>query len=226
MTELALDRVSVDFAGRQALRDVSVTLTEQRIAVIGPNGSGKSTFARLLNGLVTATVGTVLVHGTDPARNGKAVRRRVGFVFSNPDSQIIMPTVAEDVGFSLRGRGLSRDAVDERVASALDEFGLTEHAEAPAHSLSGGQKQLLALAAVLVTGPALIVADEPTASLDASNTKRMAAHLFEGAHQLVIVTHDLRLAGRCQVALRFEGGRLVEHGEPRRIITNYERSYA
>lgn len=224
--EIELGAVSVEFEGRRALHDVSVRLSERHIGVIGSNGSGKSTFARLLNGLVVATSGSVAVHGIDPARRGRDLRRDVGFVFSNPDAQIIMPTVAEDVAFSLRGSALGRDEMRARVASALEEFALAEHADAPAHSLSGGQKQLLALAAILVKRPALVIADEPTASLDASNTKRVAAHLFGGDHQLVLVTHDLRLAARCDTVLWFENSRLIARGEPATVIADYERAHA
>ncbi|CAN5120028.1 ABC transporter ATP-binding protein [soil metagenome] len=224
---ISFEGVSVDFDGRPALRDVSVVLRHKRIAVIGSNGSGKSTFARLLNGLVTPTSGRVRVHGLDPVKQGRELRRNVGFIFSNPDAQIVMPTVAEDVAFSLRGRGLSRAQVDDRVAAALATFGLAMHAGAPAHSLSGGQKQLLALSAVFVGEPALVVADEPTALLDAANTRRIGAHLIdELPQQLVLVTHNLGLAARCDVALRFEDGHLVELGRPGDVIANYERDHA
>ena len=224
---IEFDAVSVDFAGRMALCDVSVALTERRIAVIGSNGSGKSTFARMLNGLVTPSSGRVRVHGLDPTREAKQLRRRVGFIFSNPDAQIVMPTVTEDVAFSLRGQGLARHEVAERVASTLGDYGLTALADAPAHTLSGGQKQLLALAAILIRHPALIVADEPTALLDAANTRRIANHLLEELEQqLVLVTHDMRLAARCDVALRFEDGRMLECGDPRDVIERYEREHA
>lgn len=224
---IAFDAVSVDFEGRLALRDVSVMLPERRIAVIGSNGSGKSTFARMLNGLVAPSAGHVRVHGLDPAREAKQLRRRVGFIFSNPDAQIVMPTVAEDVAFSLRGQGLARDEVAERVAATLGTYGLSALADAPAHTLSGGQKQLLALAAILIRQPALIVADEPTALLDAVNTRRIGNHLLdELAQQLVLVTHDMRLAARCDVVLRFEDGRMLECGDPRDVIAHYEREHA
>lgn len=226
-SSIRLEGVSVDFSGRSALREVSIELSQRRIGVVGANGSGKSTFARLLNGLVAPTTGAVRVHGLDPVRQGKQLRGRVGFVFSNPDAQIIMPSVAEDVAFSLRGRGLSRPEVAERTAAALERFGLTPHADAPAHNLSSGQKQLLALAAILVTEPGLVVADEPTALLDAVNSRRISGHLLDDPdHQLVLVTHDLSLAARCDVVLRFEDARLVEHGDPDTVIAGYTRSFA
>lgn len=225
--EISFVGVSVEFAGRPALRDVSVTLTERRTGVIGSNGSGKSTFARMLNGLVLPASGHVRVHGLDPARQAKQLRRKVGFIFSNPDAQIVMPTVAEDVAFSLRGRGLSRAEIAERVAVTLETYGLTEHSSAPAHGLSGGQKQLLALSSVLIGEPDLVVADEPTAMLDAANTRRIGNHLLdELGQQLVLVTHDLRLARRCDTVLRFEEGRLVEQGDPVDVVDRYEREHA
>ena len=219
--------VSVDFDNRTALDDVSVLLDQKRIAVIGSNGSGKSTFARLLNGLASASRGEVRVHGIDPVRQGRLLRRRVGFIFSNPDSQIVMPTVAEDIAFTLRGRGLSRTEVDERVSRMIDTYGLSGHEDSPAHSLSGGQKQLLAMSSVLVGEPELIVADEPTALLDAANTRRISNHLLDHMpQQLVLVTHDLRLARRCDVVLWFDQGRLFRQGDPHTVIADYERSHA
>lgn len=223
---ILFEAVSVEFGGRRALRDVSISLDAERIGVIGSNGSGKSTFARLLNGLVTPTGGTVTVHGLDPVRDGKRLRREVGFIFSNPDAQIVMPTVTEDLAFSLRGRGLTRAEVAKRVADTLESVDLTVHSDAPTHTLSSGQKQLLALGAILIGEPGLIVADEPTALLDASNSRRIGNRLLdEMPQQLVLVTHDLRLAARCDVVLRFESGILLEHGDPRSVIARYESDH-
>ncbi len=219
---IELTGVSVELGGTSVLRGIDVRLDQRRIAVIGTNGSGKSTFARLLNGLVAPSAGVVRVHGLDVAKNPKRVRQLVGFVFTNPDAQIIMPTVAEDVGFSLRGRGLSRAEVTERTESVLAAYGLSGFGEAPAHSLSGGQKQLLALASVLVGEPALVVADEPTTLLDLGNARRIGDLLIDELDaQTVIVTHDLELAARCEVALRFEDGRIVSIGDPARVVAEY-----
>ena len=224
---IELDGVSVDLDGRRVLDEVTVHLDQHRIAVIGANGSGKSTFARLLDGLVTPSRGTARVLGFDVAREVKRVRAEVGFVFTNPDAQILMPTVAEDVRLSLKGSGLDRAATDARVASALASYGLAEHADAPAYSLSGGQKQLLALASVLVREPTLVIADEPTTLLDLGNARRIGSLLIDElpAH-LVVVTHDLELAARCDIALRFERGRLAEVGEPADVVERYRREFA
>jgi len=223
---ILLDDVAVRLGERLALEGVSLRLDQQRIAVIGANGSGKSTFARLLGGLVTAESGDVSVLGLDPARQAKELRRRVGFIFSNPDAQIIMPTVAEDVAFSLRGDRLPKARAAERVAAALEQFGLAELADRAAHDLSGGQKQLLALCGAMIRRPELVIADEPTAYLDARNSRLIAGHLLGEAssHRLVLVTHDLALAARCDVAVLFDEGRLVAVGTPLDVIDRYETS--
>ncbi|AVL98798.1 ABC transporter ATP-binding protein [Microbacterium sp. str. 'China'] len=218
---LRLDGVGVTVDGRVLLDDVTLELTAPRIAVIGANGSGKSTFARLLNGLMTPTAGSVSVHGLDALRERAAVRRRVGFVFTDPDAQILMPTPAEDLALSLRGR--ARDEIAARVQETLERHGLGAHADIPASSLSGGQKQMLALAAVLLAEPALIVADEPTTLLDLRNARRIGDLLLSQEAQVLIVTHDLELAARCDTAVLFDGGRVVEQGEPERVIARYRR---
>ena len=215
--------VSVERDGKPILAEVTAQLDEKRIAVIGANGSGKSTFARLLNGLVRPTVGTVTIDGFDPSRQAREVRARVGFVFTNPDAQIVMPTVGEDVAFSLRGKGLTRAEISARTSDVLHEYGLADLVDRPAHDLSGGQKQLLALCSVLVARPSILVADEPTTLLDARNTRLVSDILMNLPQQLIVVTHDLALAARCDVALLFDGGRLLQHGDPAAAIDRYER---
>src|SRR5699024_9556675 len=141
--------------------------------------------------------------------------------FTDPDAQIVMPTVAEDVAFGLRRRGLSRAEIDHRVAAALDDVGLTDHAQHPAHLLSGGQKQLLALASVLVTEPAMLVCDEPTTLLDRRNARAMQLRLVSLPHPLVLVTHDLDAAAAMDRVLVFEHGRIVFDGAPAAAIDHY-----
>lgn len=223
---ITLEGVTVERGSTLALDGVSLRLEARRIAVIGANGSGKSTFARLIGGLTRATDGTVRVHGLDPAKQAKALRRAVGFVFSNPDAQIVMPTVAEDAGFSLRGEGLTKPEIAERVGQALVEFGLADLADRSAHELSGGQKQLLALCGAHIRRPALLIADEPTAYLDARNARAVAHHLLDAdaAHQVVLVTHDLELAARCDTAVLFDAGRVQAQGDPATVIAAYRAS--
>jgi biotin transport system ATP-binding protein len=221
---IAIEHVSVELDGRQVLHDVTTELSSPTIAVIGANGSGKSTFARLLNGLIAPTTGRVSVRGMDTVRDRKALRRRVGFVFANPEAQILMPTPAEDLALSLRGR--TRADIASRVRESLAEHGLTAHADTPVSALSGGQRQMLALASVLITEPDLVVADEPTTLLDLRNSRRIGDLLLAQYAQVVLVTHDLELAARCDTAVLFAEGRIAASGPPQPVIDAYSDAQA
>lgn len=224
MTEIRFSAVHHRFGDQVVLAGVDLLLTEQRIGVVGGNGSGKSTLARMINGLVAPTAGRVTVDGLDAVRDGKQVRRMVGFVFTDPDNQIVMPTVAEDVAFSLRRSGLSAGAIAERVANVLHRFGLAGHADHPTHLLSGGQKQLLALAAVLIREPSVLVADEPTTLLDLRNA-RMVSELMAGlGQQVVLVTHHLDLLADFDRVLVIDRGRVVADDVPAIAIAAYQGS--
>jgi biotin transport system ATP-binding protein len=209
------------YGDRMVLADVDLHLTERRIGVVGANGSGKSTFARLLNGLVMPTTGAVLVDGLDTRNAVREVRRRVGFVFQDPDAQIVHPTVAEDAAYGLENQGVPAAERAERVAEVLDRYGLAGHADHPAHLLSGGQKQLLAIAGVLVMRPVRIVFDEPTTLLDLVNTRRVAQVIEELEQRAVVVTHDLDLLEGFDRVLVIDGGRVVEDGPPDSSIAAY-----
>ena len=225
MPVIEIERVTHAYAGpggsRVVLDDVSTRLTERRIGVVGANGSGKSTFVRLLNGLVVPDRGSVRVDGLDPRRQGREVRRRVGFCFTDPDAQIVMPTVREDVGFGLRRRGWDRAEVEARVDTVLAEYGLADHADHPAHLLSGGQKQLLALCSVLVTEPTVLVLDEPTTLLDLRNTTMVTRVLRALPQQVLLVTHDLEQLTGFDRVLVFDEARLVFDGPAATAVDRY-----
>jgi biotin transport system ATP-binding protein len=223
-TAVELRGVSHAYGDRPVLRDVSLTLTEHRIGVIGGNGSGKSTLARLLNGLVVPTAGRVLVDGLDTRTDLRAVRRRVGFVFQDPDAQIVHPTVAEDVAFGLHNQGVPAGERAVRVAEVLDRYGLAGHADHPAHLLSGGQKQLLAIAGVLVMRPARVVFDEPTTLLDLANKRRVSRVIEELEQDVVVVSHDLDLLVGFDRVLVVEDGRVVADGTPAESVAAYVAS--
>jgi len=225
MSDTVLAGVGVQRGETAVLRDVTLAITGRTTAVIGENGSGKSTLIRILGGLTSASTGTVRVLGLDPARDIRGLRRRVAVVFSNPDAQIVMPTVEEDVAFSLRPDRLPPAERDRRVAQALTRFGLAGIARRPSHELSGGQKQLLALCGAFVREPELVIADEPTAYLDARNARQVADHLLApGTHRLVMATHDLALAARCESAVLMHDGQVATVGRPAEVIARYEAS--
>lgn len=221
MSAIEVDGVTHAYGDRPVLHDVNVSLSERRVAVIGANGSGKSTFARLLNGLVIPDTGTVRVDGIDTRADGAGVRQRVGFVFTDPDAQIVMPTVGEDVAFSLRRHKLGRAERERAVAEQLQLFGLSEHADHPAHLLSGGQKQLLALCSILVTEPKVLVCDEPTTLLDLRNARRVTDLLAGLPQQIVLITHDLETVLSYERVLVFDTGAVVYDGPPDAAVAHY-----
>jgi biotin transport system ATP-binding protein len=223
---IELRQVSHWFGDRPILRDINLILTEPRIGVIGSNGSGKSTLARLLNGLLLPTQGQVLVEELDTRREGKRIRRRVGFVFQNPDHQIVLPTVAEDLAFGLKPLKLTPAEIAQRVEAVLHRYHLADLRDQSAHLLSGGQKQLLAIAAVLVTEPRYIVFDEPTTLLDLRNRRQIQRVLQTLPQSLVVVTHDLDLLVDFDRVLVFDKGRVVMDGPPKDAIAFYEAQMA
>ena len=212
---------AVAYDGEQILAPLTVSLSEQRIGIIGSNGSGKSTTVRLINGLIEPTSGQVLYDGLTPSKRGKDIRKRVGFVFSDAESQIVMPRVSDDVAFSLRRFKLPREEVERRVAEALDRFDLTDRAEHSPHTLSGGEKQMLALASVLVIEPDTIIADEPTTLLDLRNRRRIVRELMSLDQQLIVVTHDLEMLRGFDRVLVIDDGALAYDGTPDAAIAFY-----
>ncbi|PWF85002.1 cobalt ABC transporter ATP-binding protein [Kocuria rosea] len=205
------------------LRDLDVSLGERRVAVLGLNGSGKSTLLRLFNGLVRPSSGTVTVHGTDVARDVRAARRRVGFVFTDPLSQLVMPTPVEDVELSLRGAGVPRARRRTAALELLERAGIGHRAEHSIYDLSGGERQLAAFAAVLAVEPEVLVLDEPTTLLDLRNRGRLMGLLDGLPHQLLISTHDLGLAATAPRVLVLHEGALVADGPPEEVVPAYER---
>lgn len=212
---------AVAYDGEQILAPLTVSLSEQRIGIIGSNGSGKSTTVRLINGLIEPTSGQVLYDGLTPDKHGRDIRKRVGFVFSDAESQIVMPRVSDDVAFSLRRFKLPREEVKRRVAEALERFDLADRAENSPHTLSGGEKQMLALASVLVIEPDTIIADEPTTLLDLRNRRRIMRELMSLDQQLIVVTHDLEMLRDFDRVLVIDDGALAYDGAPDDAIAIY-----
>lgn len=208
-------------ADKVLLTDIDVRLDERRVAVIGPNGSGKSTLLRLINGLVEATSGRVVVDGLDVARQGKQVRRTVGFTFADALSQLVMVTPVEDIELSLRHAIPNRAERRERALAILRDRGLERVAHQSIYELSGGERQLVALLSVLAVDRTIMVCDEPTTLLDLRHRNRMAATLLELPQQLIFATHDLDFAARADRALLVVDGRIAADGVPAEVIDGY-----
>ena len=227
MSVIALDRAAVRVAvdGRPApkilLKELTLRLTEQRIGIIGANGSGKSTLQRLLNGLETPSSGTVTVGQWDTVRSVREVRRRVGFVFTDPLSQLVMPTGREDVELSLRRSVRNARERSRQAEATLDRFGLLPLADQSIYELSGGERQLLALAAVLAVDPEVLVLDEPSTLLDLRNRELLRRTLAGLSQQVILSTHDLELALDLDRVLVVDAGAVVFDGGPSAAVAHY-----
>jgi len=220
---IELNEVSHAYGDRKVLNNISLRLTEKRIGIVGSNGCGKSTFARLLNGLLLPSQGEVWVDGLSTRKDGKAVRRKVGFVFQNPDNQIVFPVVEEDLAFGMKNLGLDKATIRERTDAALTRYDMQDLRQHPAHLLSGGQKQLLAISGVLVMEPDYIVFDEPTTLLDLRNKRRIAAAIAALDQTAIVVSHDLEFLQDFDRVLVFERGEVAVDDVPAVALKEYVR---
>lgn len=208
--------------GRRALSGVDLEIaTGERVALLGPNGAGKTTFALHLNGLLRAESGTVKVTGEeldDETLSG--IRRRVGLVFQDPNDQLFMPTVGEDVAFGPANQGVEGDALEAVVAAALESVGAGDLAGRPPHHLSGGEKRLVALATVLVMEPEVLVLDEPGSGLDPAGKRRLVEVLGGFDQTQVVITHDLPFALElCPRTVVMDAGKVAADMPTRELLS-------
>jgi cobalt/nickel transport system ATP-binding protein len=199
MSVPVLDLQGVAFAypdGHQALHGVDLHVHQgERVALLGPNGAGKTTLVLHLNGILMPGLGSVSVSGLPVTReNLLEVRRRVGIVFQDPDDQLFMGTVREDVAFGPKNLGLRGPELERRVLEALDAVGMAEYADRPPHHLSFGQRRRVAVATVLAMQPEVLVLDEPSSNLDPASRRELADILRSLDVTVLLVTHDLPYA--------------------------------
>lgn len=209
--------------GRVALRGVDLIVGEgERVAVLGPNGSGKTTLALHLNGILRASAGSLVIAGMELNDTSLAeIRRRVGLVFQDPNDQLFMPTVGEDVAFGPANLGLTGADLDERVATALENVDAADLAERPPHHLSGGEKRRASLATVLAMRPEILVFDEPTTGLDPAARRDLITRLLTLEMTQLIVTHDLSLAlEMCPRSVIVNEGVVVADGKTRDLLSD------
>lgn len=209
--------------GHQALFGVDFSLARgERVALLGPNGAGKTTLVLHLNGILTGGTGTVRVAGLEVSgRHMAEIRRRVGIVFQDPDDQLFMPTVREDVAFGPAAAGLKGPALQERVDRALASVGMTEFADRPPHHLSFGQRRRVAVATVLAMEPEILVLDEPSSNLDPASRRELADILRSLDITVLMVTHDLPYALElCPRSLILSDGVIAADGPTRDLLAD------
>ena len=224
MSAIVMDGVSFAYPnGHEALRDVDLVVERgERVAILGPNGAGKTTLALHLNGIRTPTRGSVTVDGLPVAKaHLREIRRRVGMVFQDPDDQLFMPTVREDVGFGPANLGLSRSEIDRRVGEALDAVGMGHCADRAPHQLSLGERRRVAVATVLAMCPTVLVLDEPSSNLDPRARRELAEILQSLDLTIVMVTHDLPYALQlCERAVVLDDGTITATGSTRALLAD------
>jgi cobalt/nickel transport system ATP-binding protein len=207
--------------GTVGLKGVSFRISHgESVALVGENGAGKSTLLLHLNGYLAASRGTIRIGDYPLTKNNlPAVRRSVGFVFQNPDDQLFMPTVFDDVAFGPLNFGFSQDEVERMVTEALQTVGVEHLRKRPPYKLSQGEKRAVSIATVLVMSPDILVMDEPTSSLDPQSRRRLIELLKTFHHSKIIATHDLDLAiDLCERVIVIHQGRVVADGPTQRIF--------
>ncbi|MEV0528344.1 ABC transporter ATP-binding protein [Streptomyces sp. NPDC050439] len=209
--------------GHQALFGVDMRIGRgERVALLGPNGAGKTTLVLHLNGILTGGAGTVTVAGLPVGKKHMAeIRRRVGIVFQDPDDQLFMPTVREDVAFGPAAAGMRGPELEARVEKALGQVGMAEFADRPPHHLSFGQRRRVAVATVLAMEPEILVLDEPSSNLDPASRRELADILRSLDVTVLMVTHDLPYALElCPRALILSEGVIAADGPTGELLAD------
>ncbi|WP_329444659.1 energy-coupling factor ABC transporter ATP-binding protein [Streptomyces sp. NBC_01426] len=211
--------------GHQALFGVNLTVGPgERVALLGPNGAGKTTLVLHLNGILGGGVGTVTVAGLPvEKRNFAEIRRRVGIVFQDPDDQLFMPSVREDVAFGPAAAGMRGAELEQRVREALEQVGMAAFADRPPHHLSFGQRRRVAVATVLAMRPEILVLDEPSSNLDPASRRELADILRSLDVTVLMVTHDLPYALElCPRAVILSDGVITADGRTQDLLCDEE----
>lgn len=214
---IALNGASVTLQGREVIAPLTLSLSEPRIGIIGRNGSGKTTFLRLIAGLIAPSSGSVTVQGANPD-DRRAMLTQIGIVFQNPDAQILFPTVIEEMAFGLRQIGHTAAQASAAALALLAQEGRSHWADAPTHTLSGGQRHYLCLMAVLAMGPKTLLLDEPFAGLDLPTQIRLHRRLAGLSQRVITISHDPSSLQGADRVIWLEDGRVAADGPPSAVL--------
>lgn len=223
---IEFEAVSVERGARTILREINISLSESRIGIVGPNGAGKSTLARLINGLIAPSAGRVVLNGLPVAKHLNAVRQQVGFLFQNPDNQIVFPVVHEDMAFGLKPTLPDKALRAARIQATLTQLDIVDLSERAVHTLSGGQKQLVALACVLCMQPDVLVLDEPTTQLDLRFRNRLLQIIGQLHQPVIAISHDLPMLESFDRVLVIDQATVKADGPAAEVLAWYRAHYA
>ncbi len=220
-----IENFSYDYPdGTKALVDINLTIAHgEKVAIIGPNGAGKSTLLLAMSAFLKGT-GKIIIDGIEAtAKNAKKIRSVLGLVMQNPDEQLFMPTLFDDVAFGPMNMALGESEVKERTADAIKTVGLEGMETKPPHHLSGGQKRSAAIATILSMEPKIITMDEPEASLDPRTRNKLTELLGSLSQTLIIATCNMDFAaGLCERAILIDEGRIIADGNASQIMSDSE----
>jgi cobalt/nickel transport system ATP-binding protein len=223
---LRIDKLSVKYQdGNQVLHQLDLTIEAgETVGVIGANGAGKSTLLMSLVGILLPSEGYIEVDGVLlDKKNIHEIRERIGVVFQNPDDQLFMSNVYDDIAFGLRNYGMNEESIKEKITVILKELGVEKLQNMSTHKLSGGEKRIIALATILVMEPSVIVFDEPSSFLDPKTRRKLIHLLHQVSMTKVIATHDLDMALElCDRVVVLKEGKIFAEGNAKQILTNRE----
>ena len=204
------------------LNGISLQLFSRKIGIIGNNGSGKSSLVRLFNGLLKPDSGNVLVHGINAIQNPKLLPSLVGFIFQNPDHQIIFPTVGEELMFGLLQNNVLKKDAEKRVFHILEDHSISNWFETPTHYLSEGQKHLICILSVLVMNPKVVIIDEALTNIDLP-TRYQLLNIINGLkQQVVMISHDLEVFKDFDHLIWLNQGLVQMEGPPKVVVDAYK----
>lgn len=213
--------VRVERGGKTILKELSLDLTERRIAVVGRNGSGKSTLARVIKGLIRPDAGSVRLFGRDPAKRDFGSLSVAGFLFQNSDHQILCPSVLEEIAFGLNENGVPPKEAEKTALALMERHGIAAWRDRAVATLSEGQRRLVCLLAVLVMQPKVLLLDEPFTGLDIPTRLGLEGFIAGLPQQVVMISHDAEAVAAFDRVLWFDEGRLRADGPPKRILPDF-----
>ena len=222
---VCLRDVSFRHGDNTILKRISLILDEHRIGIIGDNGSGKSSLLKLLNGLYLPDEGEVSIFGYGSLEHREYLPALAGFIFQNPDHQIIFPTVLEEVAFGLEQLGVNNDEASDEALAFLKQYGMSDLADRPVQNLSEGQKQLVCILGVLIMNPGLLLLDEPFSSLDLPTRSRLLRLIDQRPERVIMVTHEPESLTDFDRVIWIHEGVVRQDGKPDEVIAEY-RAYA